>query len=90
MAAVVFWLSLVVGPAAWAQLDGATLPRLGPIQRGHRVPTPGSLVESRQRAAGVAASPERERQQLQVLNELTLQLAPGTPLPAPEVARRRG
>ena len=85
LAAAVFSLSLFVGLTA----DGATPSRPGPIQGGYQVPTSRGLDEARERPAGVAASSERERQQLQVLNELALQLAPGTPLPAPGVARRR-
>jgi hypothetical protein len=46
-------------------------------------------TELRERGAGVAGPARRERDQLRELDELSRQLAPGAPLPAPAVGDGR-
>ena len=56
--------------------------------RGARLPR--ARVEQQLRASGVAAPPEREREQLRDLNEVSRQIAPSNPVPAPGVEGRSG
>jgi hypothetical protein len=46
---------------------------------------PRNQVEQQERATGVAPAPERREEQLRDLNELSRQLAPSNPVPAPGV-----
>ncbi len=93
------WMALVVlgagalagGSAAAqerAQGGSAPPPRIGPIWDGQRHQPSRGEVEERLRARGTIPRPEERRDELRELNELSRELLPpGSPLPAPEVAR---
>ena len=91
--------ALLIGPQAMGQgADQGAGPQ-GGVQEGRtRAGLPSSPsptgargdVEKRQRDAGIATPPERDREQLRDLNDIAKQLTPpGTPLPAPELGTRR-
>ncbi len=52
-------------------------------------PVPGKrkAVEDRLRQTGNAPSPSKDQQELQSLNQISRQVAPGAPVPAPEASR---
>jgi hypothetical protein len=68
------------GGAASDGGQARTAPGLGGRLRGDR-----EQVQQRLEAAGVAPHPAREREQLQELNDISRQIAPGVPVPAPAV-----
>jgi hypothetical protein len=72
---------------AGGALSGPNQAVMPPLGSGGRAPTSRHQVEQRQRTAGAALHPEREREQLRILNELSRTLAPGVPVPAPGLDR---
>jgi hypothetical protein len=76
-----------MGGGAGGALSGPNQAVMPPLGSGGRAPTSRHQVEQRQRAAGAALHPEREREQLRILNELSRTLAPGVPMPAPGLDR---
>jgi hypothetical protein len=63
--------------------------RYAPIQDGRRVPIPREQTLQRLREAGIARPQEHRAEQLEDLNEISRQLAPDVPVPAPEIEARR-
>lgn len=87
--------ALLAGPGAMAQPSGPGPAESraaggeGPIRDGLRVPIPRDITEQRQREAGIGRPEELGERQLRELNELSRQLAPGVPVPAPDVNETR-
>jgi hypothetical protein len=63
-------------------------PSPGQAQAGGR--TPRERIETQQQERAAAPSSERDREQLRELNEISRQLAPGAPVPAPGVGNSGG
>ncbi len=79
---------LVAGFVADAQERSAPPRHIGPIWDGRHHQLRRQEVEDRLRERGVLPGPERRQDQLRDLNALSRELLPpGSPLPAPEVAR---
>lgn len=82
--AILIALALVAGPAA-AQRPGERPPTASPPSLGGRI-FPSGEVERQVRPPSDTPAAERDRRQLQELNELSRRLTPsGTPVPAPDV-----
>ena len=73
------------GQSGQASQGRQATPGPGP-QAGQAVDDPSrARMLERQRAADVAAEPERRQEQLRDLNEISRQIAPSNPVPAPGV-----
>jgi hypothetical protein len=68
--------------------DGRTGAQTG-TSPGVNAPNRRAQTEGQLRNSGAAPSPEQDRQQLRELNDVSRQIAPTAPVPAPEAERSR-